>query len=126
MKKLLFACLWVVFAACGSDSSSGSGLTATKRLTALTGDEEQMLCGYDVEVENGPRTASCSDGTTVDVHGLADCLNDFDAISASCTATVADAESCFEALAKDECNPDISKCAALLQCAFDSGNARRR
>lgn len=110
----IIACVAVV--ACSS--SSGSGVTETKRLTDLSASEQDKLCTYSVDVEDGPRTVTCSDKSMVTIDDKATCLGNFGSISAQCQATVSDAEKCFQAMGKDPCNLDVGACSALLSCIF--------
>jgi hypothetical protein len=118
MKRLSWLCVSLVVIGCGS--SSGSGVTGSKKLTELSASEQDQLCTYTVKVEGGPHTVTCSDGT-VTIDDKATCVNNFTGLGASCMATVDDAEGCSEAMGKDPCNFDFNACSALLTCLFDSG-----
>lgn len=102
-------------AACGS---SGSGVDTSKKLTALSADERQQLCEYMVEVEGGVHSKTCGDGITLTVRNATECATGFASFSASCTATVENAEACAEAAGDDLCNLLTSPaCSFLFQCA---------
>lgn len=119
MKNLLWLGVLVV-AACGG-GSSGSGISSSKKLADLSTEESRKLCEYDIKVEKGPRTVTCDDGSTHDVEDASVCASVEGApVGASCTATVGDAEDCFEALGDDPCNVDFKACGAILNCAFNS------
>lgn len=112
---------FVVFAAlvaCSdSGSSSGSGVDGTKKLTALSATERQQVCEYMVQAEGGPQSKTCGNGITVSVKTAADCTTGLAAFSASCTATVDNAEACAEAAGDDLCNLLNSQaCSFLFQC----------
>lgn len=119
MKKLLGLCAVAMLMACGG-GSSGSGVSGSKKLSDLTAEESRKLCEYSVEAEDGPRTVTCDNGDKIEISGDEECdTASADDFPESCTATVSDAEDCFEALGDNPCSPDIQRCAALLQCAFN-------
>jgi len=108
-----------MFVACSdSGSSSGSGVDGTKKLTALSTSERQQLCEYMVEAEGGVHSKTCGDGLTISVKDVAQCTEGFAHFSASCAATVDNAEMCAEAAGDDLCNLLSSPaCSFLFQCA---------
>ena len=113
---LLFAFAFTV--GCTSDDS---GVDPNKRLLSLSSSEEGSLCNYGVSVEAGPRTVTCSDGSTTSVASQSACVASFSQLSASCSATVADAESCYQAIGADPCNGGgSSACLNYLLCFFVS------
>jgi len=119
MKRLLWLSVAVFAISCGG--SSGSGVSSSKLLVDLSVSEEDDLCNYIVDVEDAPRTVTCSDGSTVTLEESTDC--DFSGFTTSCTATVGDAEDCAQALGNDPCNPDLSACIEIIQCAIDGSGA---
>lgn len=107
-------------AACGG---GGSGVSRSKSLASLSDDEAKDLCEYLVDVE--ARTVDCGGGVTISIDPMtvAECVAGQQAISASCTATVGDAEDCrddTEALSDAEvCNDETAipkSCLAFLSC----------
>lgn len=89
--------------ACGGDGSSDSGVAETKRLGKLSNSEIASLCGYLIEVIGEPRAIDCGD-STVNVGGqnAAECEESFQSArdaAPDCTATVRNAEECFEDIA---------------------------
>ena len=106
----------MALAAC-SDSGSGSRLDGSKKLTALDSSERQQLCNYMVEAEGGEHEKTCN-GVTISVKSAAECATSLGSFSASCTATVDNAEACAEAAGDDLCNLlSSSACSFLLQCS---------
>jgi hypothetical protein len=116
MSRLLWSCVVALVMSCGSSSSSG--VSGSKKLVALSADEELDLCDYLVGVIDAPRTVACSDGSTVEL--TMDDACSFEGVPESCEATVSDAERCAKALGRNPCTPDFAACAALFQCAFSS------
>jgi len=100
--------------ACGG--SSGSGVSGTKRLVDLSASEQDKLCTFQVDAEGGARTVDCGGGLMVTIHDKTTCLSDFSHISQTCTATVKQAEQCFDAIGMDPCNFGGGTCTAVLQC----------
>ncbi|HEY5950152.1 MAG TPA: hypothetical protein VIV40_31870 [Kofleriaceae bacterium] len=105
-------------AACSdSGSGSGSGVDTTKKLNQLSGDERQQLCEYMVEAEGGVHSKMCGDGLNITVQSATECTSSLATFSASCTATVDNAEACAEAAGDDLCNLLSSQaCSFLFQC----------
>lgn len=114
MVRVAWLCASLMVVACGG--SSGSGVSGTKKLVELTASEQDKLCSFEVEAEGGPRTVDCGGGTMVTIHDKGTCLADFSQISPSCTATVKQAEQCFDAIGMDPCNFGGGTCTAVLQC----------
>jgi hypothetical protein len=121
MNRLSWLCVAVAIIGCSS--SSGSGVTASKKLIELSASEQDKLCTYTVDIEGGPHTVTCSDGP-ITVDDKATCIANFSGLGAQCTATVDDAEGCAEAMGKDPCNFDFNACTALISCliVFDAGS----
>ncbi|HEU4726520.1 MAG TPA: hypothetical protein VFT22_01465 [Kofleriaceae bacterium] len=125
MNRMSWSCLAVALLACGAcGSSSGSGVSGSKKLVELSPSDKDKLCSYTVDVEGGAREVDCGGGLTVTLEDKASCITDFDGLSASCTATVDDAEGCAEAEGKDPCHVDVGACSALFQCVL-AGNGFR-
>jgi len=118
MQRLLWSCVAALVMSCGSSSSSSSGVSSSKKITALSADEELDLCDYLVEVADAPRTVECDDGHTAEITMEDACT--FEDVPDSCDATVGDVERCIKALSKDPCSPDFAACAALFECALNS------
>jgi hypothetical protein len=118
MLRLVPFVMCVALAACSDSSSgSGSGVETTKKLTELSTSERQQLCDYMVEAEGGVHSKMCGDGITISVKSASECTTAFSGFSASCTATVDNAEACAEAAGDDLCNLLSSQsCAFLFQC----------
>src|SRR5262249_5874770 len=113
-----FILLTSIVACSDSGSSSGSGVDSTKKLTALSTSERQKLCDYMVEAEGGVHSKMCGNGLTITVKGASECTTNFAALSATCTATVDNAETCAEAGGEDLCNLVTSPaCSFLIQCS---------
>lgn len=121
VSALLFAGLT---AACGG--GGGSGVSRSKSLGSLSDSEIMDLCEYVTDVE--ARVVDCGGGTTVTIEAstVAECVTDQKAISASCTATVGDAEDCHDD-SEDLSDEQIcgggsgipKSCLALIACAFE-------
>jgi hypothetical protein len=98
--------------ACGGGSGGGpggnagsSGVDPSKQINELTDDEVRDLCDYFGELQESPeRTVDCGDGNTITIGINPDELQmSIDSCVAeiprdTCTATVAEAEMCFETL----------------------------
>lgn len=115
MNRLCGAVVAIGFlAACGGDGSSG--VSRSKRIVDLSAQEESDLCDFIVDVQDGPRTVMCGPDSSVSFNGKADCLTDNNAFSASCPATVAEAEDCAEQTGADPCGQIPSVCAVFFTC----------
>jgi hypothetical protein len=108
--------LAVAVIGCGG-SASGSGVASSKKLTELSASEQDKLCTYTVDIEDGPRTVNCGDGS-VSIDDKAMCVANFSQLGIDCKATVDDAEGCAEVMSKDPCNFDFNACAAFFSCFF--------
>jgi len=100
----------------GDDGGTGSGVDGSKSVASLSASEQQDLCEFTVDVEDGPRTVQC-DGFTVDIDDVAACVASLGEVPASCTATVADAEACALAIGDDPCHFDSPACQPFFACA---------
>jgi len=117
MTRLSWLCGSIV-AVVACSSSSGSGVTGTKKLTELSPDETQKLCVFSVDAEGGPRTVDCGNNASVTIHDQARCSTEFGALKDTCQVTVSDAEHCFEAFGDDPCGLGGDACAAFLDCVL--------
>jgi hypothetical protein len=98
--------------ACGG--GGGSGLDSDKRLSELTEAELLDLCEYIID-EGPSEPVECDDGVTYTPQTAAECAED--AFPESCTATVANAEACAEAIGEDVCTAfEDSRCAWIFEC----------
>jgi hypothetical protein len=121
---LAFLCAGLI-AACGGGSSDSSGVARSKSLASLSDDEITDLCEYFAEAE--VRTIDCGDGLTITIepNTVTECVTKQQAIPASCTATVGDAEDCdedFRNLSDAQHCSDVTtppaSCTRLLECGF--------
>lgn len=100
MSKWITSALFCVLAVACGGGSSGSGIASNRSLVSLSDSEITSLCTYAAQVET-QRTVTC-DGATITIGtSAAACVNRVQTqqdAHPNCTATVADAESCFEAL----------------------------
>lgn len=111
-------------AACGGDDSGGgsSGVDSSKKLNTLTADERQDVCEAFAAAQGSVQSKDCGDGITITVQTTAECVSSLSAVSASCTATVANVEACGDAAGDDLCSLISSpSCAFLFQCAGGDG-----
>jgi hypothetical protein len=102
--------------ACGS--SSGSGVSSSKKLTTLSESEQSKLCSYTIHAQGGPRTVTCGDGRSVEIVDEAACVMNLGHLTVGCAATVDDAETCAEAMGADPCNFDVNACGPTLLCVL--------
>jgi hypothetical protein len=108
----------IALAACGGSDSGSSGVDGSKKLTALDASERDQLCQYMFDAEGGAHSKMCGDGITITVKSAAECATSLGGFSASCTATVENAEACAEAAGDDLCNLLSSQsCSFLFQCS---------
>ncbi|HVV88016.1 MAG TPA: hypothetical protein VHE35_33475 [Kofleriaceae bacterium] len=108
----------LALSACGGDDGGGSssGVDTSKKLVDLSASDKQTFCAWRVATEGGEgHSTDCGDGITITTGSVAECVSGFDSFSASCTATVGDAEGCVEASAANECDPG-SACDAIFAC----------
>ena len=120
-------------AACGDDGSkpssdasggtggvTGSGVSPTKTLTELTAAEDTLLCDWAAAHFGGyGHKEDCPDPRLAywAPPDLETCLS---SMATTCTATVADYESCMIAVTADPCNGTTifgtAPCAGLSRC----------
>jgi hypothetical protein len=103
--------------ACGGGGGGSSGVSGSKQLGQLDMSEWQTLCEYIVEVEGGEgKVTECGDGVTVTTTTVAECVADAPTFM-GCTATVANAEACAEAIGADPCAGSAA-CEPIFACVF--------
>lgn len=110
---------------CGGDVGDGSALEPSKALSELDDVEIGEFCDWSAARMGGYGFEQmCAGSTTVRVHrSREDCVASTrrGAAEPACTATVADFESCLDALGGDACRiVTESECAFLLTCATPS------
>ena len=110
----------VVVAMIGCGGGGGkSGVSSDKKLNQLSASEISDFCSYEVDVQMAPRTVDCGNGLSVTLKDKAACIASFAMFSATCAATVEQAESCAEAVGADPCNFGGNTCAPILQCVSE-------
>ena len=103
---------------CGGDDRS-SGVDGTKLVINMTPAELDQFCAYVAEISGPERTFVC-DGVTIKAGKTKEsCIMGAPTATAHplCTATVAQAETCFEAAASidENCDPPVEPaCVALF------------
>ena len=130
---LMFGSLLV---ACGGGTSTPktSGLTESELLVDLTAAQGVQLCDWAEEVAGPQRTVDCpavgsaaAYQDTVGVGSGAACEFTAAQLGTSCTATVANAEACVNAVeGMTPCHEDLNTiaaaCAPLSGCGSGSGS----
>ncbi|MBS1123007.1 MAG: hypothetical protein H6Q90_5235 [Deltaproteobacteria bacterium] len=114
-------------AACGGGGSGGggSGVATDKQLINLQSADVTRVCAYLADVAGPARMVDCGGGNIVTIGGdsTTECETDlavFGTSNPNCTATVGQAEDCFEALAAQTdaqlCSdsPPPAACSALF------------
>jgi hypothetical protein len=122
------AALAVGLAACGGggdddpetvDASvsidAGSGISGDRQIGSLTPAEQQAFCEYMIATEGGPGSVHECDGLTLTASTVENCVADFVNLG-DCTATVAQAEACAEAIGMTPCG-SLDVCDPLFACA---------
>jgi hypothetical protein len=102
--------------ACGGGGGTVPDLPPSKLLVDLTTAEYDELCQYEGEVLQGPRTVQCGSGTEAELPSVTECDAGESNVDSQCTATVGDAEACFNAIEADPCHEGGSACTAVLAC----------
>lgn len=112
--SILAASAALLLCACGG--SDGSGVDGGKALISLSAGEQMDLCEYIVA--SGPsEPVDCGDGVTAEPTTVSECVADFSDFTADCTATVAQAEACAEAIGADPCGDSFpAECAWVFDC----------
>jgi len=116
MRTLLLSL--IVLSACSGSGVDKPTVSSDKKLVDLTMAEETSLCDYTSDVEGGyGYSKMCGDGITLTVKERAACIANLEALGTTCTATVANAEACAEAVQADLCKLlSDPACAFALQC----------
>ena len=103
--------------ACGdSDGSGGSGLDGSQTVVGLSAGDKQTFCTWAIQSQGGAGTVHECEGFTLTVQTVAECVADFDQFSATCTATVDQAEACISAISSNPCDPATTACDAIFAC----------
>lgn len=105
-------------AACGGDDGGGdtSGVDGNKTIITMSAGEKETFCSWAIEKQGGPGSTTQCEGFTITTQTVAECVTDFGSFSTGCTATVAQAEACVNALATDACTGGGQACAAIFAC----------
>jgi hypothetical protein len=121
-KRIIVAALLCagLTAACGGD---GSGVSRSKSLVSLSDGERTELCEYLADTVE-ERVVNCGGGVVITsrARSVTSCVATHEALPASCTATVGDAEDCSEdyaALTEQQLCADArlpAACQALVAC----------
>ena len=101
--------------ACGGGGGK-SGVGEGKLLVDLGASEIAAFCSYQVDVEDAPRSVDCGNGLTLTLKNQADCEASFAQFAPNCAATVAQGETCAEAVGADPCSFGGNACAPILAC----------
>lgn len=105
---------FISLAACGG---GGSGVDGDKAIVAMSSSERTDFCEWAIEEQGGAGTVTtCADDVTVTVQSVSDCVASFDDFIASCTATVAQGETCVEAIADNPCEFGGDSCDPVFEC----------
>lgn len=97
----------------GTDDSDGSG-NGEALLVDLSASQLAQLCE-----RRTPQTVTCADGTELTTAPVQDCVKLYEALPATCDATLQQAEACFDAVNDDPCltlDDEPGPCAALDGC----------
>jgi hypothetical protein len=118
MRSLTLAPLFALAIAtgCGGDDGpTSSGVAPTTPIAALTQAESTSLCEFIVEEQGGAgHVEECGDGFTITTETVAECMSGL--VGASCTATVADFEACFNAVENSCQTLAEPSCEAYFDC----------
>lgn len=101
--------------ACGGDDdveADGSGLDGSQPVSSLSADERMRFCEWAIAEQGGAGTVHQCDTFTLTVQM---CVDQFASVLTSCTATVAQAEACVDAVAAMPCG-QATACAPLDAC----------
>jgi len=109
----------LTIAACDNEDG-GSGLPGNKPLTDLTADDMKKVCDWAAGLYGGyGKETPCKDGkTTFRTEASAEACVSENAVSPSCTATVAEFEACGRAI-HDACTEgagDVEICLPIIDC----------
>ena len=115
----------VCFSACSDEpsvaGSSDSGVDPSKPLSALDASDSALLCDWASSRLGGyGHRAACPD-PKLEYYAAPDQATCVSSMVSSCTATVAQYESCMKEVARDPCNgvtvlQTASGCAGLRSC----------
>lgn len=115
--------VWVVaiLAACGGGVSDSSGVDSSKPITDLSDSERTTVCEWAIEVQGGAgHQTSCGDGVTVTTTTQAKCEMDSSQLPPACSSvTVAELETCVNAIGDDTCGEFFSPgsaCSEYFSC----------
>jgi hypothetical protein len=81
-------------------------------LDELTGEQANTLCTWVVDVQGGPHTIDCGNGTQITIDPAEDCLQ-----NPWPHCQVGSLRTCIEAQAVDQCGPAPAACTAFYECA---------
>ena len=104
-----------------ADSGLGetaSGVGGTEAIANLTDEEKTQICDWVASLYGGyGRSMTCPDGTPViGPSTQADCLAQATSIRSGCAATVAQEESCMQAVRACAQDAEATACSALHAC----------
>jgi hypothetical protein len=104
-----------------TDSGVGqttSGVGGTEAIANLTDEEKTQICDWVASLYGGyGRSMTCPDGTPViGPSTQADCLAQATSIRSGCAATVAQEESCMQAVRACAQDAEATACSALHAC----------
>lgn len=98
-------------------ATATSGVDPSKRVDALSDDEQVTLCDWDAVVRGGYcNSIACPNGSTFsNAANRAECL---DQLAAPCAATVAELEACVKKVSEDVCNNwGSAECRPVVACS---------
>jgi hypothetical protein len=108
-------CFVLGFAACGGNDG-GSGIDKNKKISALSDSEVTTFCEWAIAEQGGLGHQTMCGDIVIIVNTQMQCESQYGNFSASCTATVSDAEACVHALADDPCSLGGDTCQTLFDC----------
>ena len=90
-------------------------IDGAKLLVNLTPSELDELCTYNAEVDGSPHTIQCSNGNTVMIVSVDQCVIGAMEMCATSTATVDDDETCAEEIAADPCTALANSACTIIE-----------
>jgi hypothetical protein len=96
----------------GIDGPPALSVPDATYLDQLTSDQATALCTWMVDVQGGPHTITCTDGTQITIDPVADCLQ-----NPWPHCQVGSLRACIEAQVVDQCGAAPAACTAFYQCA---------